>query len=138
MRRALHAARLQKYDSVEDLGKAVCSKDAAKFCDASGMLPDIVKVCQSFDQLPQEVKASTSLRTICAADFHKMCYDSTIAPLICPDGKTLSKSFCDLYPGKCADGDECAKNILECAIKPEWDFCSHFSDLCFFTGAQDG
>ena len=141
MRRALRAAIPQKFMSAEELAKAICSKNAAKFCDVSGMLPEIVKVCQNFAELPQDVKSSTSLRTVCAADFHKMCYDTAVAPMICPDGK-LSKSMCKLYPSKCEEGtadfDECAKNIFECAVKPEWDFCQSFEDLCFFTGAGTG
>jgi hypothetical protein len=90
MRRALHAALHQKYQNSEELAKAICSKQASKFCDATGMLPDIVKVCSDFEHLPKDVQRFTSLRTICAADFHKMCLDEAIAPFICADGKTLS------------------------------------------------
>jgi len=143
MRRALQAVtNLQKYTSGEEMAREICSKNSAMFCDESGMMPSIIKICNNFDFLPADVKTSTSMRTICAADIKKMCNDASISPLICPDKSTVLPSLCGLYPDKCmplsSSFDSCAQNFFECIIKPEWDFCSSFGDLCFQTGATQG
>jgi hypothetical protein len=72
--------RRQEYKSFDDLNKAICALDAAKFCRGGDKLY-IQDVCNAFTSLPDYIRTGSSLDYACKADWAKVC--SNAASSIC-------------------------------------------------------
>jgi hypothetical protein len=114
----------------------LCKADAGKFCGGGSMI-EINAVCDNYHEIPdrESFEKGTSLMSICSeGDREKICVDPTIKDKVCPDGKTLTPSLCQLDPARCTastappagttdpnatapatnDVAKCANNVYDC------------------------
>jgi len=110
--------------------------------------PQWDQVCERFDDLPDYIKWTTGIHSICVADWDRMCNDSTIKEKVCPFGYPLN-DLCNLYDGstpgfpdtgKCYPGsesfDQCSQNWEKCLYNMTFNFCVSFPELCFQPAPQ--
>ena len=59
-------------------------------------LPDLTLICgEKYNDLPMAVQRKSSFPQICSMiDYNKICYNKEIAPKLCPDGKSIERSWC--------------------------------------------
>lgn len=94
--------------------------------------PDIVAVCDSIWQFPEEYFSGTGINDLCDVDFEDAC---TAFPELCDETTgTFSSDICNAFPEKCDDNSEeyspCAADLYACIMDPEFDICGEFPEVC--------
>ena len=93
--------------------------------------PDFVKVCET--EFPPGTFDGSNYEQICELDVEDVCSE---VPELCGSDGSISSDLCGAYPELCdqnsSEYNQCAANLYDCMMDPNFDMCREFPFLCGF------
>lgn len=131
----IYAPQATTYGTWAELSTAVCALDKKRFCRGSSTAMNMIDVCKQAATLPFDIAGGTAIGSLCfQADFEYICKTKGLCQTDIPkdlcerDGADKRDIRCD---NSKPEHDACVADWQTCMLKPEWNFCAVFPDMCF-------